>query len=319
MARRKKGRPVSGWLILDKPYDLGSTEAVSKLRWFAGAQKAGHAGTLDPLATGLLPIAFGEATKTVPYVQDGLKTYRFTARWGEGRDTDDTEGKVTARSDARPDAQAISDALPRFTGRIRQRPPAFSAIKVAGERAYDLARDGEAVDLPEREVEVHALRLIEASRDEAVLEAVTGKGTYVRSIVRDLACALGTVGHVGALRRTRVGPFGEADMVTMEDVTGRAGDVRLSPEDRDEGRFDAHLLGTHEAFRDQAQAIVDGTQAHRLRHGQSALLPPPDAKAVRGGEAGEIEPVLATHGGEAVAICRLDGLTLAPIKVLNVG
>ena len=317
MARRKKGRPIHGWLVLDKPYDMGSTEAVSRLRWFAQAQKAGHAGTLDPLATGLLPIAFGEATKTVPYVQDGLKTYRFTARWGEARDTDDTEGKVTARSDARPDAQAIQDALPRFTGVIRQRPPAFSAIKVAGERAYDLAREGEAVTLPEREVTVHRLTLIEAREDEAVLEAVTGKGTYVRSLVRDLAEALGTVGHVGQLRRTAVGPFGEDDMVTMEAVTGRPGDVRLAPEDRDEARFDAHLLGTHEAFRDQAQAIVDQAQAHRLRHGQEALLAPQDAKAVRGDRAGEIEPVLAVQGGEAVAICRLDGLKLAPIKVLG--
>ena len=316
MARRKKGRPVSGWLILDKPYDLGSTEAVSKLRWFAGAQKAGHAGTLDPLATGLLPIAFGEATKTVPYVQDGLKTYRFTARWGEARDTDDTEGKAIGHSDVRPERAAIEAVLPRFTGTIRQRPPAFSAIKVQGERAYDLARDGEAVELAEREVEAHELRLLRADRDEAEFEAVTGKGTYVRSIVRDMAEALGTLGHVGSLRRTRVGPFGEDDMVSFEAVTGRPGDVRLAPEDRDEARFDAALIGTHEAFREEAQAIVDQGQVHRLTHGQEALLNPQDAKAVRGDEAGEIEPVLATHGGEAVAICRLDGLKLRPIKVL---
>ena len=300
MGRRKKGRPVSGWLILDKPYDLGSTEAVSKLRWFATAQKAGHAGTLDPLATGLLPIAFGEATKTVPYVQDGLKTYRFTARWGE----------------ARPEEAAIREALSGFTGTILQRPPAFSAIKVQGERAYDLARDGEAVELAEREVEVYELRLLRADPDEAEFEAVTGKGTYVRSIVRDMAEALGTLGHVGSLRRTRVGPFGEEDMVSFEAVTGRPGDVRLAPEDRDEARFDAALIGTHEAFREEAQAIVDQGQVHRLTHGQEALLSPQDAKAVRGDEAGEIEPVLATHGGEAIAICRLDGLKLRPIKVL---
>ena len=317
MARRKKGRPVHGWLVLDKPYDYGSTEAVSRLRWFAGAQKAGHAGTLDPLATGLLPIAFGEATKTVPYVQEGLKTYRFTARWGEATSTDDTEGEVTARSDVHPDAEAIEAALPAFTGTIQQRPPAFSAIKVDGERAYDLARDGAAVELEARPITVESFRLVEAREGEAVLEAVTGKGAYVRALVRDLAEALGTVGHVSALRRTRVGPFGEADMVTMEAVTGHPAAERLGTEHRDEARFDAALIGTAEGMRDRPRAVIDGTAANRLRHGQEALLAPPDAKAVRGDRAGEVEPVLAVErGGAPVAICRLDGLKLVPLKVL---
>lgn len=317
MARRKKGRPVHGWLVLDKPYDVGSTEAVSRLRWFAGAQKAGHAGTLDPLATGLLPIAFGEATKTVPYVQDGAKTYRFTARWGAATSTDDTEGEVVARSDVRPAPEAVEAALAGFTGRIMQRPPSFSAIKIGGERAYDLARDGEAVTLEARPITVESFRLVEASEDEAVLEAVTGKGAYVRALVRDLAEALGTVGHVTALRRTRVGPFGEADMVTMDAVTGQPASVRLAPEHRDEDRFDAALIGTAEGMRDHPQAVIDGTAAHRLRHGQEALLAPPAAKAVRGERAGDMEPVLALeHGGGPVAICRLEGLKLVPVKVL---
>lgn len=317
MARRKKGRPIHGWLILDKPYDVGSTEAVSRMRWFAGAQKAGHAGTLDPLATGLLPIAFGEATKTVPFVQDAKKTYRFTAKWGASTTTDDTEGEVVAISDVRPTRDDIEAALPRFIGEIMQRPPAFSAIKVDGERAYDLARDGEIVDLPERPITVDSFRLIEATEDEAVLEAVTGKGAYVRALVRDLAEALGTVGHVTALRRTRVGPFGEEDMVTMEAVTGRPPTDRLGPDDRDPDRFDAALIGTGEGLRGHPQAVIDGTAAHRLRHGQEALLAPPAAKAVRGEAAGDIEPVLATeHRGGPVAICRLEGLKLVPLKVL---
>ena len=317
MARRKKGRPVHGWLVLDKPYDYGSTEAVSRLRWFAGAQKAGHAGTLDPLATGLLPIAFGEATKTVPYVQDGQKTYRFTARWGEATSTDDTEGEVTARSYVRPTAGQIEAALPAFTGTIQQRPPAYSAIKVDGERAYDLARDGEAVELAPRPTRIDSFRLIEARGNEAVLEAVTGKGAYVRALVRDLAEALGTVGHVTQLRRTRVGPFGEEDMVTMEAVTGHPATVRLTAEHRDPDRFDAALIGTAAGMREHAQAVIDGTAATRLRHGQEALLAPPAAKAVRGEAVGEVEPVLAVeHRGGPVAICRLDGLKLVPLKVL---
>ena len=317
MARRKKGRPVHGWLVLDKPYDVGSTEAVSRLRWFAGAQKAGHAGTLDPLATGLLPIAFGEATKTVPYVQDGLKTYRFTARWGEATSTDDTEGEVIARSGVRPTPAEIEAALPALTGTIQQRPPAFSAIKVGGERAYDLARDGEDVKLEARPIDVDSFRLVEARGDEAVLEAVTGKGAYVRALVRDLAERLGTVGHVTRLRRTRVGPFTEADMVTMEAVTGHPASERLGPEHRDEDRFDAALIGTAEGMREHPQAVIDGTAANRLRHGQEALLAPPAARAVRGDQAGEAYPVLALeHGGGPVAICRLDGLKLVPVKVL---
>src|SRR5476649_3040493 len=205
MGRRKKGNPVHGWVILDKPQGLGSTQAVAAVRRIFDAKKAGHAGTLDPMATGILAIALGEATKTVPYAMDADKTYRFTATWGMSRDSDDAEGKVTGTSDKRPDRAEIEALLPRFTGTLNQVPPAYSAIKVDGERAYDLARDGQEVVLEPRAVEVFQARLLKAGADQAEFEIRCGKGTYVRSWVRDIALALDTLGHVSALRRTRLG------------------------------------------------------------------------------------------------------------------
>ena len=309
MGRRKKGRPVNGWLILDKAYDVGSTDAVSKLRWLFKAQKAGHAGTLDPLATGVLPIAFGEATKTVPFVTEAQKRYRFTARWGAATSTDDTEGEVIARSEARPDEAAIAAALPAFTGAILQTPPQFSAIKVNGERAYDIAREGESVDLQPRPIVIHELALIaRTSADEAVFEAVTGKGAYVRALVRDIARALGTEGHVAALRRTAVGPFTEDAAVTLSML-----EAAETPEDRDE-----FLLGVDAALGGLPQASISGVEAERLRRGQPAILSPAVARGVRAGETGELPAVLATMHGEAVAICALDGLKLKPTRVFNV-
>jgi len=219
MSRKKKGDPVHGWVILDKPSGITSTQAVAQVRRIFNAQKAGHAGTLDPLATGILAVALGEATKTVPYVQDAAKIYRFTASWGESRDTDDAEGKVTGTSDVRPTRAAIEAMLPRFTGTLTQTPPAYSAIKVGGTRAYDLARDGEEVALEPRPVQVYEARLIEAEPDRAVFEILCGKGTYVRSWVRDLARALGTLGYVSQLRRTRIGSFLEKDAVGLETLT----------------------------------------------------------------------------------------------------
>ncbi|HVV28175.1 MAG TPA: tRNA pseudouridine(55) synthase TruB [Rhizomicrobium sp.] len=219
MARRKKGNPVHGWVVLDKPQGVTSTQAVAAVRRIFDAQKAGHAGTLDPMATGILAIALGEATKTVPYAMDADKTYRFTAAWGEARDSDDAEGRVTATTAARPTREAIEALLPRFTGILSQVPPAYSAVKVAGERAYDLARDGEQVVLEPREVEVHKARLLEVRSDSADFEILCGKGTYVRSWVRDLALALGTLGHVSALRRTRLGPWDEKSAVSLETLT----------------------------------------------------------------------------------------------------
>jgi tRNA pseudouridine55 synthase len=219
MGRRKKGNPVHGWVILDKPLGLTSTQAVAAVRRIFDAQKAGHAGTLDPMATGILAIALGEATKTVPYAMDADKTYRFTASWGESRDSDDAEGKVTGTSDKRPTKEEIETLLPRFTGVLNQTPPAYSAIKVQGERAYDLARDGQEVVLEPREVEVFEARLLDARKDQAEFEILCGKGTYVRSWVRDIALALGTLGHVSALRRTRLGGWDEKDAVGLDTLT----------------------------------------------------------------------------------------------------
>ena len=308
--RRKKGRPVSGWLILDKPFDFGSTQAVGKVRWLFQAQKAGHAGTLDPLATGVLPIALGEATKTVPYIMDAEKTYRFTATWGASTTTDDREGEVLARSDKRPSHEEIKSVLAQFTGDIEQVPPQFSAIKVDGERAYDIARDGEEVKLEARTISVHKLRIVEApSADETVFEAVTGKGAYVRALVRDMARALGTEGHVSALRRTAVGPFTAEDAVTIDDL-----EAYETPEARDEALAPIAL-----ALSGLPQAAIDGPQADKLRRGQAAVIAPPAAKGVRGDRVGEVENVLAVLHDEAVAICTLDGLKLKPGRVFNAG
>jgi len=219
MGRRKKGNPVHGWVILDKPKGMGSTQAVAAVRRIFDAQKAGHAGTLDPMATGILAIALGEATKTVPYAMDADKIYRFTATWGESRDSDDAEGSVTGTSDKRPTRGEIEAQLSRFTGTLNQVPPAYSAIKVNGERAYDLARDGEEVVLAPRQVEVFEARLLAASPDQAEFEILCGKGTYVRSWVRDMALALGTLGHVSALRRTRLGSWDEKSAVGLDTLT----------------------------------------------------------------------------------------------------
>ncbi|MEM6745852.1 MAG: tRNA pseudouridine(55) synthase TruB [Pseudomonadota bacterium] len=318
MARRKKGRRVHGWLVLDKPYDYGSTEAVSRMKWFGEAQKAGHAGTLDPLATGILPIAVGEATKTVPFVQDGAKTYRFTARWGERTGTDDREGEVVETSDVRPTRDAIEAALPAFEGTIEQRPPVFSAILVDGERAYDLARDGQAPELEPRAVEIESFDLVEQpDADHAVFEAVVGKGTYVRALVRDLAEALGTVAHVSQLRRTQVGPFGEDDAVTMEEVTGHAATERIGAEARDHDRFDECLVPLSDALADYPKEKVNAGEANRLRSGQGIVLAPPRAKTLRAGERGALDAVLAEDDAGAVALCKLEGLTLAPTKVFQ--
>lgn len=306
--RRKKGRPVSGWLIIDKAYDLGSTEAVSKAKWLFQAQKAGHAGTLDPLATGVLPIAFGEATKTSAFVMDARKHYRFTARWGEARATDDAEGAVTATSQKRPSRAEIEAVLAAFTGEIEQVPPQFSAIKVGGERAYDLARDGEEVKLEARKVMIYDLRVIDApSADETVFEAETGKGAYVRSLVRDMARALGTEGYVSDLRRLAVGPLRAEDGVTLAEL-----EAMTSIEERD-----AALLPVISALSGMPQATIDGPQADRLRRGQPAVISPAIAKGVRGETAGVIEGVLAVLHDEAVAICDLDGLKLKPSRVFN--
>ncbi|WP_198376052.1 tRNA pseudouridine(55) synthase TruB [Neoroseomonas rubea] len=214
--RKPKGRPIDGWLIIDKPTGIGSTDVVAICKRAFQAQKCGHGGTLDPLATGVLPVAFGAATKTVPYVMDGTKQYRFTLRLGEARDSDDADGNVTGTREARPTDEQIRAALPAFIGDIMQVPPIFSAIKVAGERAYDLARAGEAVELAPRPARVDRFELIERpDADTAVFFVESGKGVYMRSLARDLAQSCGTLGHIAALRRLRVGPFLEQDAVPL--------------------------------------------------------------------------------------------------------
>jgi len=286
--RKPKGRPVSGWLILDKPVDFGSTEAVSKIKWLFKAQKAGHAGTLDPLASGMLPIALGDATKTVPYVMDGRKIYEFTVSWGEERATDDLEGEATRTSDNRPDEQSIRDLLPKYTGVIEQIPPQFSAIKIAGERAYDLARVGEIVEIPSREVEIHRLTLLKAETDQAHFEVECGKGTYVRSLARDLGRDLGCYGHISGLRRSYVAPFAEETMVPLAEL------VKLEAiEDQDErhAALDAYLIDTSEALSALPHLAISEDQARRIRsgnpiilRGRDAPLPAPEAYATTSGE-----------------------------------
>ncbi len=314
--RRKNGRPINGWIILDKPYDFGSTEAVSKLRWLYNANRAGHAGTLDPLATGILPIAFGEATKTVQFVQDGMKSYRFTAKWGEATTTDDSEGEIIVTSDKRPEKAEIEAVLPDCIGEIEQVPPAFSAIKVSGERAYDLARDGEQVELQARPVTINDLRLVKMlDKDHAIFEAETGKGTYVRSLVRDIARKLGTEAHVSELRRTAVGPFDEATAITFEELIGSEDYKEVDRQTLDQADLDAQLLPVDAGLTDLPAAAVSNGEAEKLRRGQAIVLAPNVAKGVRGTQNGLIPAVYASVHDEPVAICILDGLKLKPGKV----
>ncbi len=307
MTRKARGLPIHGWLIIDKPAGMTSTRVVGTVRRVTGAAKAGHGGTLDPLATGLLPVALGEATKTAAYVLDGNKRYRFAVRWGEARSTDDAEGEITATSGHRPDGAAIRAALPRFLGAIQQVPPAFSAVHVAGERAYDLARAGVAVDLAPRTVTVARLELVDQpDADHAVFEMESGKGAYVRSLGRDLALALGTVGHVAALRRTAIGPFTEAHAISLESL----GTVGHSPAAL------RHLLPVETALDDIPALALTDTEANRLRCGQPVgLFRRQDLQRIGHLESGSL--VCAMAGGKPVALARFEAGDLRPVRVLN--
>lgn len=316
MSRRKKGQKVDGWLILDKPLGITSTQAVAAVRRIFDAQKAGHGGTLDPLATGILPIALGEATKTVPYVMDGTKTYRFTLKFGEARSTDDAEGEVIARSDVRPSDEAIRAALPAFIGLIDQVPPQFSAIKVDGERAYDLARDGETVELAARKIRIDDFRLVaRPSADEAVFEVRSGKGAYMRSLARDLAQHLGSVGHISALRRLSVGGFTEERAISLDalkdlislDAQGALGHIPAA--------F-MHLLPIETALDDIPALALSATEAIRLRSGQPVgLLHRQDRDRLREFVPGGM--VCAMSEGKIVALTRYEGGELVPVRVIN--
>lgn len=321
MARRgkKKGRPVSGWVVFDKPVGMGSTDAVSKIKWLFQAEKAGHAGTLDPLASGMLPIALGEATKTVPYVMDGAKTYRFTVAWGEERATDDREGPATKMSDKRPTEAAIRALLPKYTGVIQQTPPQFSAIKIAGERAYDLARDGETVDIPAREVEIGRLDLVEMRGDDlTVFEVECGKGTYVRSLARDMGRDLGCYGHIAELRRSEVEPFTPEDLVTLAELEAAAGlpKADAAEEAKDATRsfaaLDALLVETGAALEFLPHVAVGDDAAVKIRLGNPVIVRGRDAPV-------EAAEACATARGRLIAIGAIEAGMFKPRRVFTEG
>jgi tRNA pseudouridine55 synthase len=297
---RRERRDVHGWIVLDKPVRMTSTHAVSAIKRLFQAKRAGHAGTLDPLASGVLPIALGEATKTVPFVMEGRKTYVFTIRWGEERDTDDAEGRVTATSADRPAAENIRALLPRFMGSIEQVPPRYSAIKISGERAYDIAREGEFVALAARRVEVHRLELVSTSSPhQAVLTAECGKGTYIRALARDMGRALGCYGHLAALRRTAVGPFKEAEAIALESLRETIG-----------GNEVCLPLPVEAGLAALPTLHVNPTDAGRLARGQSVLLRGRDAPLLRGWVS------LSSHGA-LLGLAEVDQGELRPRRIFN--
>ncbi len=304
--RKRDKRDVHGWVILDKPVGMTSTHAVAVVKRLFAAKRVGHAGTLDPLASGCLPIALGEATKTVPFVMDGRKIYQFAVRWGEERDTDDAEGRVADTSTARPDAEAIRALLPRFTGTIEQVPPRYSAVKVEGERAYDLARDGEVVELASRPVNIHRLDLASMpDADHAVFEAECGKGTYVRALARDMGRALGCLGHVSALRRTAVGSFAGNSMISLEQLEALCHRAALG-----EGNLADALLPVETALDDIPALAVSRADAARLQRGQAVLLRGRDAPIFRG-------TVHVTASGQLIALAEVDRGEIVPKRVFN--
>jgi len=312
MARQKARRnrnAINGWLVLDKPYGITSNDALGKIKRVLHPQKVGHAGTLDPRATGCLPLAFGEATKTVSFVMDGRKIYRFEVTWGAETDTDDTEGEVVATSDLRPSPEDIRAILGDFTGTIMQVPPAFSAIKVDGERAYDLARDGETVELEARPIEVHRLDLVDCpDENRAVFEAECGKGTYVRALARDMGRRLGTRGHVTDLRRLLVGPFGEDDMVTLDELVEAAED--LEEGEGIEALVEEFILPVREAMDNLEEVPVSLEDAAKIRKGMAVLLRGRSAPLA-------CEAAFASHAGVPVALGSIDRGRFQPSRVFN--
>ena len=305
--RRRRGRPLDGWLIIDKPAGMTSTDVVNRVRRGFDAQKAGHGGTLDPLATGVLPIAFGAATKTVPYVMDGTKLYHFTLRLGEARDTDDADGAVTAISSVRPGNDVLEAALPGFRGTILQVPPAYSAIKVAGERAYDMAREGRAPLLEPRPARIDRFDLIgRPDADTAIFAVQSGKGVYMRSLARDLAAACGTVGHVAALRRLRVGPFTAAEAISL-DKCSRADDTPPASPDL--------LLPVVTALADIPALALTEAEAFFLSRGQAISL-----VDLMGRIPGTADPdgglARAMAGTRVIGLCRLSDGMLRPERLL---
>ena len=307
MARRRKGLAIHGWINVDKPSGISSNDVVTRVRRATGAAKVGHGGTLDPLATGVLPVALGEATKTVSYAMDGTKTYRFRVRWGVATATDDAEGEVVETSDARPVAEEIADALSEFTGEIQQVPPAYSAIKVQGRRSYELARRDEAVELAPRTVRIDALELLDATdADHAELEMTSGKGAYVRAIARDLARRLGTVGHVAELRRTAVAGFSEKDAISLDKLEALG---HIAP-------ASDILLPVETVLADIPALALTLQEANRLRHGQGVpVLPVASRSPFK--DISQGDTVVAMAEGRLVALAKIAGGEIRPVRVMN--
>ena len=301
--RKKKGRSISGWVILDKPVGMGSTQCVSKIKWLYKAAKAGHAGTLDPLASGMLPIALGEATKTVPYVMDGCKTYRFSDKCGAETNTDDLEGEIVNSSTERPEKAAIRALMPDYIGEIKQIPPVFSAVKIDGERAYKRARAGEDVIIEPRTVTIHNFDLVEIrNEDVSVFEIKCGKGTYVRALARDMGRDLGCFGHICELRRTAVEPFNEEDLIPLEELADLEEDIEA---------LDNEVLATGFALDEMTEVVIDKQQAARLRAGNPILLRGRDAITFA-------EEACAINGAELIAIGNVDKGSFHPKRVFRV-
>ena len=288
---------MNGWIVLDKPIGISSAAGVAKVRRLFDGAKAGHGGTLDPLATGVLPIALGEATKVMGYILDSNKGYRATVVWGESRNTEDAEGSVTGTSPRRPDRAAILAALPGFTGRLSQQPPAFSALKVDGQRAYAAARAGKPVELKPREINVFALELVDNGPNHAVLDVFCGKGTYIRALARDIALALGTLGYLGDLRRTRAGPFVESQAISLATLEDLSHSARLAEA----------LLPLETALDDIPALALDGAAAAKLRYGQTISV----STGLKDGI------VFATSDTGPVAMARAIDGTLKPIRIFN--
>lgn len=312
--RRKKGRPISGWVILDKPLDMTSTQAVGKLKWLFQAQKAGHAGTLDPLASGILPIALGEATKTVPFLMEAQKTYAFTIKWGESRDTADAEGDVIATSDKRPSVEEIEALIPQYLGNRLQTPPKYSAIKIDGERAYDLARAGEDFKLKAREVTLHDFKIMAMeTSDETAFQITCGKGYYVRSLAQDMAKALGAEGYISSLRRLSVGPF---------EIEQSFGLAKLE-EMRHKGALQEALMPLHLALDDIPAIDVNKAEASSLKQGRAIVLLPHilsewQDTAGQNADGSLSRLACAMMGEEAVGLCEIRAGRANPTRIFNI-
>ena len=307
MGRKHRGKAIHGWIIIDKPGGLSSNAVVGRVRRLTGAAKVGHAGTLDPMATGVLPMALGEATKIVSYLMDGAKAYRFTVRWGEQRNTDDAEGEVVATSDARPAKEQILAVLGNFIGDIEQVPPVFSAIKIEGKRAYALARADQAPEMKPRTIHIEDLKLLSVvDADHAEFEAVSGKGAYMRSLARDLGTALGTVGHIVQLRRIAVGPFDEKQAISLDKLESLRHSAPLSE----------HLLPVETVLDDIPALALTETEARKLSQGQAIpVLPVASRSPLKNIGQGDVVRVMA--GGRLVALAKINGGEIRPFRVMN--